>query len=152
LLKEHVGIDEEIAVSRGGGLPKGGRSEKWLGIDLTYTPSARFLVDVHFVRCSSLLWYVIWKFTVLNLVYFSGESHRCAEKSNKKPHLAAKEVRLTINLRRSKLIYVTKRPANSGMLKVDDQEFERAREFICLGSTPTDDNNITVKIKQNYDG
>jgi hypothetical protein len=43
---------------------------------------------------------------------------------------------------------VTKRSSNSRVLKVDDQEFERAREFECLGSTVTEDNNITFEIKQ----
>jgi hypothetical protein len=37
------------------------------------------------------------------------------------------------------------------MVEVDDQEFERAREFKYLGSAVTEDNasNITIKIKQN---
>jgi hypothetical protein len=43
---------------------------------------------------------------------------------------------------------VTKRPTNLRMLKADGQEFERAIEFIYLGSTRTDDNNITFEIKQ----
>lgn len=36
------------------------------------------------------------------------------------------------------------------MLKVDDQEFERARELKYLGSTLTENSNITTEIKQNY--
>jgi hypothetical protein len=31
--------------------------------------------------------------------------------------------------------------------KVDDQEFEREREFKFLGSTLTEDNDITTEIK-----
>jgi hypothetical protein len=42
---------------------------------------------------------------------------------------------------------VTKRLSNSRMLKVDDQEFERVREFKCLGATVAKVNNITIEIK-----
>jgi hypothetical protein len=42
---------------------------------------------------------------------------------------------------------VTKTPANSRMLQVDDQEFGRVREFKYLGSTLTEANIIT-EIKQ----
>jgi hypothetical protein len=34
------------------------------------------------------------------------------------------------------------------MLKVDDQEFGKVREFNYLGSTLTEDNNVIIKIKQ----
>jgi alpha-D-ribose 1-methylphosphonate 5-triphosphate synthase subunit PhnH len=40
------------------------------------------------------------------------------------------------------------RPSNSRTLKVDDEEFERTTEFKYLGSTLTEENNITIKIKQ----
>jgi hypothetical protein len=42
---------------------------------------------------------------------------------------------------------VTKRPFNSRMLEVDDQEFERVREFKYLGSTLAEDNNIITHIE-----
>jgi hypothetical protein len=42
---------------------------------------------------------------------------------------AAKEMGLTMNLPNTKYMTITKRPSNSKMLKVDDHEFERAREF-----------------------
>jgi hypothetical protein len=42
---------------------------------------------------------------------------------------------------------VTKKLINLRMLKVDDQEFERVREFKYLRSTLTEDNNITIEIK-----
>jgi hypothetical protein len=38
--------------------------------------------------------------------------------------------------------------SNSRMFKVNDQEFERARELKYLGSTITEDNKITTEIKQ----
>jgi sorting nexin-29 len=59
----------------------------------------------------------------------------------------AKEMGLTINLQKTKYMEVTKKPTNLRMLEVDDQEFERAREFKYLGSTLTEDNNITTEIK-----
>jgi flagellar basal body rod protein FlgB len=62
--------------------------------------------------------------------------------------IAAKEVGLTNNLQNNNYMEVTKRPTNSRMLKVDDQEFEKVREFKYLGSTLTEDNNITIEIKQ----
>jgi hypothetical protein len=34
------------------------------------------------------------------------------------------------------------------MLKVDDQQFERLREFKYLRSALTEDNNITTEIKE----
>jgi hypothetical protein len=37
--------------------------------------------------------------------------------------------------------------SNSRILKVDDEEFERARELKCLGSTLTEGHNITTEIK-----
>jgi hypothetical protein len=47
---------------------------------------------------------------------------------------------------------VTKRPSNSRMLKVDDQEFESVRECKCLEITIMEDNNITIEIKQDCIG
>jgi hypothetical protein len=44
-------------------------------------------------------------------------------------------------------VEVTKRPTDSGMLKVDDQECEMVREFKYLASTVTEDNSITIEIK-----
>jgi hypothetical protein len=38
------------------------------------------------------------------------------------------------------------------MLEVDDMEFERVIIFKYLVSTLTKDNNITIQIKQNFDG
>jgi hypothetical protein len=58
-----------------------------------------------------------------------------------------KEMGLTINLQKTKYMEVTKKPTNLRMLKVDDQEFERVREFKYLGSTLTEDNKITTEIK-----
>jgi sorting nexin-29 len=60
---------------------------------------------------------------------------------------ATKEMGLTINLQKTKYMEVTKKPTNLRMLKVDDQEFERVREFKYLGSTLTEDNNINTEIK-----
>jgi hypothetical protein len=60
---------------------------------------------------------------------------------------AEKELGLTINLQKTTHMEVMKRPTHSRMFKVDDQEFERVREFKCLGSTLTEDNNITTEIK-----
>jgi hypothetical protein len=42
---------------------------------------------------------------------------------------------------------VTKKPSNSRMLKVDDQEFERMRELRYLESALKED-NVTIEIKQ----
>jgi hypothetical protein len=47
---------------------------------------------------------------------------------------------------------VTKMPSNSRMLKVDDQEFESVKEIKYLGSILTEDNNISIEIKQNCNG
>jgi hypothetical protein len=60
---------------------------------------------------------------------------------------AAKEMGLTINLQKTKCMEVTKKPSFLRMLKVNDQEFERVREFKYLGSTITEDNNIATEIK-----
>jgi hypothetical protein len=59
-----------------------------------------------------------------------------------------KEMGLTINMQNTKYMEVTKRPSNSRILKVDDQEFERVRDFKYLGSILTEDNNITIETKQ----
>jgi hypothetical protein len=45
-------------------------------------------------------------------------------------------------------VEVIKRPTNSRMLRVDDQEFERLRKLKYLGSTLTEDNNIMTEIKK----
>jgi hypothetical protein len=42
----------------------------------------------------------------------------------------------------------TKRPTNTEKLKVDDQEYERVKEFKYLGTVLTEDNDITTEIKQ----
>jgi hypothetical protein len=60
---------------------------------------------------------------------------------------AEKEMGLTINLHKTKYMGETKKPTNLRMLKVDEQEFERVREFKYLVSTLTEDNNITIEIK-----
>jgi hypothetical protein len=57
-----------------------------------------------------------------------------------------KEMGLTINLQKTKYKEVNKKPFNSWMLKVDDQKFERVREFKYLRSTLTEDNNITIEL------
>lgn len=41
---------------------------------------------------------------------------------------------------------VIQRPTNSRMLKMDDQEFEKARKLEYLGYDPTEDNNTTIEI------
>jgi hypothetical protein len=46
-------------------------------------------------------------------------------------------MRITINLKKTKYMEVTRRPINSRMLEVGDQEFERVRKFKYLGSTLT---------------
>jgi hypothetical protein len=47
---------------------------------------------------------------------------------------------------------VTKRPTNIRMLRVDDQEFKRVRDFKYLAAVVTDDNNTTIEVKQTYIG
>jgi hypothetical protein len=60
---------------------------------------------------------------------------------------AAKEMGLTMNLPKTKYMTVTKQPSYSKMLKMDDQEFQRAREFKLLGSTPTEQRRHGNKIE-----
>jgi hypothetical protein len=61
---------------------------------------------------------------------------------------AVKEMGLTINLQKAKYMEVTKRLTDWRMLEVDDQQFERVREYKYLGSTVTEENNITIEIEQ----
>jgi hypothetical protein len=49
-------------------------------------------------------------------------------------------------MQKTKDMEVIKRQTNSRMLKVDDQDFERVREFKYLGSTLTKQSNITTEI------
>jgi hypothetical protein len=77
-----------------------------------------------------------------------GKSHRCAQRSNANFSKAAKEMGLNNHLQRTKYTEVTEMPTDSRMRNVDDQKFERAREFKYLGSTLTEDNNISTEIKQ----
>ena len=42
---------------------------------------------------------------------------------------------------------VTKNQLNDIMLKTDDQECERVKEFKCLGTALTEDNDTTAEIK-----
>jgi hypothetical protein len=58
-----------------------------------------------------------------------------------------KERGLNNHIAKTKCMEVTKRPSNSRMLKVDDQKFERVREFKYLGSALTED-IVTIEIKQ----
>lgn len=59
-----------------------------------------------------------------------------------------KEIGLTINLQEAKYLEVTKRPTNLRMLEMDDQQFEGVRAYKYLGSTVTEESNITIEIEQ----
>jgi hypothetical protein len=43
---------------------------------------------------------------------------------------------------------VTKRPTNSKMIVIDNQQYERVKEFKYLGTTLTEDNGTSTEIKQ----
>jgi hypothetical protein len=77
-----------------------------------------------------------------------GESHRCAQRSNANLSKAAKKMRLNNHLQRTKYTEVTEMANDSRKNKVDDHESERMRELKYLGSTLTDDNDISIEIKQ----
>jgi hypothetical protein len=54
----------------------------------------------------------------------------------------------TVNMQKTKYMVVTKRPTNTKMLKIDNQEYERVKEFKYLGTVLTEDYYTTTKIKQ----
>jgi hypothetical protein len=60
---------------------------------------------------------------------------------------AAQAVGLTVNMQKTKYMVVTKRPTNTEVLIIDDQQYERVKEFKYLGTTLTEDNDST-EIKQ----
>ena len=53
----------------------------------------------------------------------------------------------TNNIQKTKYIEVTKKPTDTKMLKIGDQEYERVKEFKCLGLILTEDNDINTEIK-----
>jgi len=54
---------------------------------------------------------------------------------------------LTINMQKTKYMEITKEPTNTKMLKTDDQEYGRVKEFKYLGTILTEDNDMTTEIK-----
>ena len=55
---------------------------------------------------------------------------------------------LTVNMQKTKYMEVTKRPTNTKMLKIDNEEYERVKEFKYLGTVLTEDYYTTTEIKQ----
>jgi hypothetical protein len=47
-----------------------------------------------------------------------------------------------ISVQEKKYMKVTRKPTNNKMLKLDDQQYQRAKEFKYLGKIVTDDNDI----------
>jgi sorting nexin-29 len=68
-----------------------------------------------------------WKETMKK---FTKAAHGCS------PHAEGKNVALT------------KRSTNTKMLIIDDQQYGRVKEFKYLGTTLTEDNDISTEIKQ----
>jgi phosphohistidine swiveling domain-containing protein len=50
-------------------------------------------------------------------------------------------------VQKKKYMEVTRKPTNNEMLKFDDQEYERVKEFKYLGTIVTEDNDITTEIE-----
>jgi hypothetical protein len=49
-------------------------------------------------------------------------------------------------VQKQKYTEVTRKPTNTKMLKFDDQEYERVKEFEYLAAIVTEDNDITTEI------
>ena len=60
----------------------------------------------------------------------------------------ARIVRLTINLQKTYYMEVTKKTTNTKKLNLYDQDYERVKEFNCLGTILTEHNNIATEIKE----
>jgi hypothetical protein len=69
------------------------------------------------------------------------------KKTIKKLMKAAQVMGLTINLQKTKYMEVTKKPTNTEMLKNDDHEYGREKEFKCVGTILIEYNDITTEIK-----
>jgi len=52
-----------------------------------------------------------------------------------------------MSVQKKKYMEVTRKPTNNKMLKFDDQEYERAKEFKYLATIETENNYITTEIK-----
>jgi hypothetical protein len=66
----------------------------------------------------------------------------------KKLMKAAQVMGLTVNMQKRKYMEVTKRPTNTKMLLIGNQQYGRMKEFKYLGTTLTEDNGISTEIKQ----
>lgn len=60
---------------------------------------------------------------------------------------AARVVGLTINMHNTKYMEVTKK-TKAKMLKIDDQEYERVKEFKYLGTSRLEEYDLTTEMKQ----
>jgi hypothetical protein len=66
----------------------------------------------------------------------------------KKLMKAAQVMGLTVNMQKIKYMEVTKRPTNTRTLIIHDHQYEGVKEFKYLGTTLTEDNDISTEIKQ----
>jgi hypothetical protein len=51
-------------------------------------------------------------------------------------------------MQKTKYMAVTERPADTKMLKINDQRYERIKEFKYIGTILTENNYIITEIKQ----
>jgi sorting nexin-29 len=77
-----------------------------------------------------------------------GRSTYALKETMKKLMKAAQVMGLTVNMQKTKYMEVTKRPRNTKLLVIGNQQYERVKEFKYLGITLTEDNNISTEIKQ----
>jgi sorting nexin-29 len=63
----------------------------------------------------------------------------------KKLMKATQVMGLTVNTQKTKYVEVTKRPTNTKMLIIGNQQYERVKEFKYLGTTLTEDNGISTE-------
>jgi hypothetical protein len=66
----------------------------------------------------------------------------------KKLTKATQVMGLTVSMRKTKYMEVTKRPTDSKRIVIGNQQYERVKEFRYLRTTLTEDNNISTEIKQ----
>ena len=57
-------------------------------------------------------------------------------------------MKLRVNMHNKIYMEVTKKPANTKMLKTDDQQHERVKEVKYLGKTLTEENDRSTEIKE----
>jgi len=76
-----------------------------------------------------------------------GRSIEALKEIMKKSMKTAQVMGLTINMQKTKYMEVTKKPTNAEMLKTDDQEYGKVKEFKYLGTILTEDNDMTTEIK-----